>query len=75
MHIVRFGTEKIYIRRKENKGEAGVGILTCLKTIQFCMIDGTESKGTIYALVWEMSLRQTLKRIQTGNIGVCHGSK
>lgn len=52
-----------------------MGIPTCLETIQFYMTDATVSKGTIHVLVWEMSLRQTLKRTQTGNIRVWHGNK
>lgn len=43
-----------------------MGILTCPKTIQFHVTDSTISKG--HALVWEISLRQTLKKVQTGTI-------
>lgn len=61
--------------RKENGSQGGVGIPTCPKTIQFHMTVSTVGKETIHTLVWERSLRQTLQRIQTGNIGAWQVSK
>lgn len=41
-----------------------MGIPTRPKTIQFHLTDSTISRG--HALAWEISLRQTLKKVQTG---------